>query len=448
VAFRYVVITILILASLGARQTAGWTTVQGGGNLVRAVFWEGLSSATAADGAVTIDGRSDPTPLIDRYGPQLTPQGDFRLVVNLQAQTDGLAMLALVDAVPESEWSPAMRRIELGLSGGQVILQTFDGSSRNPADVRPLGGASGPLTLGLSRIDKSFVVEVSGQEVDRFADPGIFQSGTMLLGARVAAGNQLTLNTLDIQAATDAVRVSRCPPTRLLLAGSDPSDNAQRLWWFWPDDNLLRPLDDPANEEHFLVAVSPDHRWVTYYQRNRLASPDPDRFIVDMWVMDLQTDERFKLVEGSAPLGWAADSSAVVLGERPSMMASVPSGQLIPTTGQVVVASSMRSAISPNGLLRAAVATTSIGAAGVNISDVASQSDVLNIQTGRGAVQLAWSPESDRLAFTSGTQAGVGILAFQLRIANMTDRVVAPPDSTRDMDIHSVIWAPPLPGCN
>jgi hypothetical protein len=448
VTLRFLIVAILTLASVGARQTTDWTTVAGGGDLVRPVFWEGLSSATAANGAVTIDGQPDPTPIIDRYGPQLKPQGDFRLVASIQARTDGLAELALIDAVPSTEWSPAMRRIELGLSGGQVVLQTFDGSSSDPVDAQTLGEASGPVTLGLARVDNSFVVDVSGQEVDRFADPGIFQTGTILLGARVAAGNQLTVNALDVQAPPNApVGVSRCTPTRLLVAGSDPADGVQRLWWVWPDDSMLRPVDDPFNEEHFLVAVSPDHRWVTYYQRNSQASPDPDRFIVDTWVMDLQTDERFKLVEGNAPLGWVADSSGVVLGERPDMMASVPSGTLVPTTGQLLVASSLRVAIAPSGLLRAAVATTSVGAAGVNVSDVASQTDLLNIPTGRGAVQLAWSPESDRLAFTSGTQAGVGILAFQLRIATMADHVVAPVERTRDMDIHSVIWAPPLPGC-
>jgi hypothetical protein len=56
VTLRFLIVAILTLASVGARQTTDWTTVAGGGDLVRPVFWEGLSSATAANGAVTIDG--------------------------------------------------------------------------------------------------------------------------------------------------------------------------------------------------------------------------------------------------------------------------------------------------------------------------------------------------------------------------------------------------------
>src|SRR5437879_5052498 len=81
---------------------------------------------------------------------------------------------------------------------------------------------------------------------------------------------------------------------RFLVAGSEAADTPTALWWVWPDDNVVRQVDPTDDRRSFLVAVSPDHRWVTYYQRSPLAT---DRFIVDTWVMDLTTDERFKLVD-------------------------------------------------------------------------------------------------------------------------------------------------------
>src|SRR5712691_9986292 len=170
---------------------------------------------------------------------------------------------------------------------------------------------------------------------------------------------------------------------RLLVAGSESANAPTALWWVWPDENKVEQVEGSENLRSFLVAVSPDHRWVTYYQRSPLAT---DRFVVDTWVMDLETDERFKLVEGNAPIAWIADSKAVVLGERPYLMATVPDGELVPTLGELVRADAMRTVLSPDGLFRASVATTPSGAAGVNITDASTQDPIMSIPTGRGAV--------------------------------------------------------------
>jgi hypothetical protein len=230
---------------------------------------------------------------------------------------------------------------------------------------------------------------------------------------------------------------------RLLVAGSEVAGGPEALWWVWPDDDLVRQVEGTENQRSFLVAVSPDQRWVTYYQRSPLAT---DRFVVDTWVMDLASDERFKLVEGNAPMAWAADSSAVVLGERPSLMATVPNGELVPTGNDFVIANAMRTVLSPDGRFRASVATTPNGAGGVNITDVSSGEPVMDIQTGRGAVELAWSPDSSRLAYTSGVD-GPGGLMWRLRIVDMSTQRVALVNSTAEMESYSVVWAPPLPGC-
>jgi hypothetical protein len=423
---------LLTLAPVSAEPAAQWTAVVGGSNLVRPVFWEGLSGVSATDGIVIVDGQPGAGLLIDRYGPRLDASGDFRLVTTLQARTDGLAVIALIDPASTDE----SRRIEVGLDQGHVVVGDVDSYQVFDTDV-PLG----PLTLGVSRVAGEFEVQVSGQAVTRFVDPELFQAGHVLLGARVAEGNQLTLYALDVQAPLErpsGVRIERCAPPRLLVAGSET------LWWVWPDTGLLRQVGPAERERVYLVAVSPDGRWVTYYQRS--SQVQSDRFVVDTWVMDLATDERIKLVDGNSPIGWIADHNAVVLGERPQLMALVPSGELAPTEGQLVIADSMRGSTSPDRLLRAAVATMPTGAAGVNIFDLPSGESVMNIPTGRGAVQLAWSPDSTHLAYTSGVDSPDGLM-WRLRMVDLSDKKVSLLDATGEREIHSVIWAPALSGC-
>jgi hypothetical protein len=427
---------VTTLAPVSAEPAAQWTTVIGGSNLVRPVFWEGLSGVSATNGIVIIDGQPDAGLLIDRYGPRLDASADFRLVTTVQASTDDLAVIALID--PAS--TDASRRLEVGLDQGHVVVGDFDadvGSWETFDTDVPFG----PLTLGVSRVAGEFEVQVSGKTVTRFADTGLFQAGHVLLGARVAEGSQLTIYALDAQAPLQqptAVHVDRCAPPRLLVAGP------QALWWVWPETGLLRQVGPPEPERAYLVAVSPDGRWVTYYQRS--SQVRTDRFVVDTWVMDLATDERIRLVDGNSPIGWIADHEAVVLGERPQLMALVPSGSLEPTSGQLVLADSMRGLTSPDGLLRAGVATVPTGAAGVNVYDLESSELVLSIPTGRGAVQLAWSPDSTHLAYTSGVDSPQGLI-WRLRMVDLSNKSVSLLDSTGEMEIHSVIWAPALSGC-
>jgi hypothetical protein len=89
--------------------------------------------------------------------------------------------------------------------------------------------------------------------------------------------------------------------------------------------------------------------------------------------------------------------------------------------------------------LRAGVATMPTGAAGVNIADITAGELIMNIPTGRGAVQLAWSPDSRRLAYTSGVDSPNGLI-WRLRIVDVAERSVALVEDTRDLDIHTVLW--------
>jgi hypothetical protein len=235
-----------------------------------------------------------------------------------------------------------------------------------------------------------------------------------------------------------------CASDRLLAAGTDASQQ-NGLWWIWPDEGVVRQLSSGGGGV-YLVAISPDERWVAYYQGPDNYNPATDRFVVDTWVFDLQTEQRTKLVDGSSPLGWLSDSSALVLGQHPDQMVLVPSGQLVPTQGELIYAQSMRAVFSPDLRLRAVVDTTSRGADAISIRDGGSGAEVWHIPTGRGAPQLAWSPDAQRLAYTSGVDTGGG-MEWRLRVANLADHDVQVPTAAQELYLDSVVWVPAPADC-
>jgi hypothetical protein len=442
----------MVLIGLLLAQSApqSWVTAPGGDNLVRPVFWESVTGVTADGGHVTVQG-SDAGLVVDTYGPRIPSNSDFGIEATLQATTADLATLALVDGAAQTQPGSTARRVEVGLEQGAVVLGVFDGTSTDPTQWQTFSSDQplGPINIGLYREADQLVLNVGGNEVSRISATNVFQSGTAMLGVRVASGNQLTLGSLDVKAtpgSASGVSVTRCTPTRLLAGGSDASGQYTGLFWIWPDAGYVRQVDVSGNADDYLVAVSPDKRWVAYYQGPANYNPATDRFIVDTWVMDLQTDEQTKLVEGSSPIGWITDSSALVLGQHPDQMVLVPSAELVPTQGNFEYAQSMRVSSSPDQRLRAVVDATPQGAGGISILDAQSGDEVHRITTGRGAPQLAWSPDSTRLAYTSGNDSQDG-LVWRLRLASTSDWSTSMPSGAESLALHSVIWAPPLAGC-
>jgi hypothetical protein len=106
----------------------------------------------------------------------------------------------------------------------------------------------------------------------------------------------------------------------------------------------------------------------------------------------------------------------------------------------------MRSALSPDQQFRAVVDTTPQGANGISILNGSSGDELWRIPTGRGAPQLAWSADAQRLAFTSANDSQDG-LVWKLRMANVGDHTVQVVEATQDLFLHSVIWAPVSSEC-
>jgi hypothetical protein len=404
---------LCMLSALPARA-AGSTS------LVREAFWADRNDATLVDGVLRIDGTGEER--VEPNGARLVVDGDFRVIATLQASTDGVAALVLEDETGAA--------LEFGLAQGEVVLN----DAAFAVDA-PLG----PVTLELTRSGGTLRLAVSGAPVAESAYP--FAGRRLSLGTHVAAGNQLSVYALDVDG---TVGVDRCAPDVLLVAGSETFDGPSAMWWLAPDASQMRRIDTDG-QRAYLVAVSPDRRWLTYYERSPQAPPD--RFVVDTWVMNLVTEERHKLVEAATPFAWAADSRGVVLGERPTVTAVVPGGMEVPTDGPIIQADSLRGSTSPNGVLRALVSSTPNGAGGIEFLDRASGDLLLEVPTGRGAVQLAWAPDSMRVAYANGVDSRDG-LSWRLRMVDLTSRSVGLLEPTRDMEIHSVVWVPTLPGCS
>jgi Tol biopolymer transport system component len=194
---------------------------------------------------------------------------------------------------------------------------------------------------------------------------------------------------------------------------------------------------ESSSQRSYLVAPSPDGHWVSYYQRS---STDPsDRFVVDAWVIDVATDERHKLVQDATPRAWNAASKGVVLGERPYLMATVPDGELVPTEGPLIAADGTRTVMSPDGQLRATVATSTRGSVALELFEPDQTDPFMSVPTGLAQIQMAWSPDSSRLAFVS-SMAGRDGIVWRLRMIDVAERTVAPVESTLDLYLHSVVW--------
>jgi len=235
--------------------------------------------------------------------------------------------------------------------------------------------------------------------------------------------------------------VQECTPERLLVAGTTADETMAGIWWLDPADQRVRQVES-SPQRSYLVAPSPDSRWVAYYQRS---STDPsDRFVVDAWVIDVATDERYKLVEDSTPRAWNVESKGVVLGERPYLMATVPAGELVPTEGPLVAADGTRTVMSPDGQMRAAVATSSRGSVALELFEAGQTDPFMSVPTGLAQIQMAWAPDSTRLAYVS-SMAGRDGIVWRLRMVDIAERTVAPVESTLDLHLHSVVWLPASP---
>jgi endo-1,4-beta-xylanase len=188
----------------GAADSRGesWQPVQGGENLNQHPTWRCIPSVEVVEGALVVEAGSDYVTPFNAGGPYVRVDGDFGLSASVQVEGEGIAAIAAFGVVPQGEWWRGIRRLDLGLSGGQVSVNYWDGTSSTPAISRywPTGGVSEQAQLELRRIGNQLIFRVDGREVGRIRDPGAFPDDVVYLGANVAPENRLTIDRLTVEA--------------------------------------------------------------------------------------------------------------------------------------------------------------------------------------------------------------------------------------------------------
>jgi endo-1,4-beta-xylanase len=188
-------------ASLTPRS--GWVFVPGAQDMIQAGQWGCVTGLTVSADTLSIPAPSSGySTVIDTIGPVLQVPGDFSVLATLSDPGTPGSYLTLVGTLNTgSQYWQGLKRLDVGLSNGQIVANYWTGSSANPTSqayaLPP--GAGDPINLEASRIGSQIVVFVNGSQIGSFADPGLFASGQVYFGFNVAPSN--TLNVLALAAA-------------------------------------------------------------------------------------------------------------------------------------------------------------------------------------------------------------------------------------------------------
>lgn len=180
----------------------GWIAVEGGERLAAGSLWKCADRAVVTEFGgewITTAGTEFATP-INMIGPHLEISGDFGVVVTLATRASSLGTIMLVASMSASEGSAlGMKRFEFGLEGGAVRVLRWDGTREGPTLSKSFGsGLSGKVKLEALRRGGQMVLYADGTEVGRVSHQGMFDRGTLYLGANVAPGNELTVDRLSV----------------------------------------------------------------------------------------------------------------------------------------------------------------------------------------------------------------------------------------------------------
>lgn len=150
-----------------------------------------------------------PNPPINLRGPLLQVEGDFIISTLIDAKSDKEAYLDLYGTLPiiYDEWRQEGKRLRLGVKNGVLMVFVWDGSSPDPIVKKFGDGATGIVTMSVSRIGGNFLFEINGKQVGRLADPGVFSNGEIVFGADAEQGGGFTIRQLSAQSLSTVSKV-------------------------------------------------------------------------------------------------------------------------------------------------------------------------------------------------------------------------------------------------
>lgn len=144
-----------------------------------------------------------PNPPVNLRGPHMVFRGDVRIEASLRRTDDTDAYLHLYGETPViyDEWRYERRGVRIGVVGGRLRIDRWDGDSDRPAVTRTLGGGLGrEVRLALEVRGSRLVVEADGRVVGTVPARDVFGRGRIWFGADAGArGKGWTLSDLHAQ---------------------------------------------------------------------------------------------------------------------------------------------------------------------------------------------------------------------------------------------------------
>lgn len=184
-----------------------------------------------------------PNPPVNLRGPHMVFRGDVRIEASLRRTDDTDAYLHLYGETPViyDEWRYERRGVRIGVVGGRLRIDRWDGDSDRPAVTRTLGGGLGrEVRLALEVRGSRLVVEADGRVVGTVPARDVFGRGRIWFGADAGARGRAgpsAISTRSHWAGAGCPSWTRpaceCPgpPTRCAIwrRGSPPDPYGNRL---------------------------------------------------------------------------------------------------------------------------------------------------------------------------------------------------------------------------
>jgi endo-1,4-beta-xylanase len=154
------------------------------------------------DEGLVVEAGGNYVTVLHELGPQVEVDGDFGLRAQVHVPAGGRAAVVAVGAMPTGQWWEGVKRLEVGLTPGEMTVTFWDGTQSQPAHATTdaVEGLAGQAELELRRVGDVLVFYMDGIEVTQMVDPGAFPEGRFYLGANVPPGNRLTIEGLQVLA--------------------------------------------------------------------------------------------------------------------------------------------------------------------------------------------------------------------------------------------------------
>ncbi|GAA2258977.1 beta-xylanase [Streptomyces ruber] len=141
-----------------------------------------------------------PNPPVNLRGPHMVFRGDVRIEAGLRRTDDTDAYLHLYGETPViyDEWRYERRGVRIGVVGGRLRIDRWDGDSDRPAMTRTFGSGLGlEVRLAVEVRANRLVLEADGRVVGTVPARDVFGSGRIWFGADAGArGKGWTLSDL------------------------------------------------------------------------------------------------------------------------------------------------------------------------------------------------------------------------------------------------------------